>query len=88
MGYENPKVTIDLEEYNALLKAKNEKYDPDEVASLAATMVLQIFVKPGIEMTYLRDGVCENVDYNIDMQVVDSLRYAKVIAKVTKKPIR
>jgi hypothetical protein len=92
MEYTKPKVTIDLEEYNALLKIKNEKYDPDEVATLAATIALSVREASNghFDIKRLVDEVCRDVDYTIDIQLANnhiSARYLGAIARVTKKPI-
>jgi hypothetical protein len=94
MEYTKPKVTIDLEEYNALLKAKNEKYDPDEVATLAATLALAIRGESingySFDSKRLIDEVCREVDYTIDIKLAadhSMSKYQYAIAKVTKKPI-
>lgn len=96
MEYTKPKVTIDLEEYNDLLKAKSEKYNPDEVASLAATFAFamandskQLYAH---DSKRLMDEICRDVDYTIDIKLsganISSMHGITAIAKVIKKPIR
>jgi len=87
MEYSKPKVTIDLEEYNALLKAKSEKYDPDDVASIAATLMMHSTDKM-TDINYLTDALCRDLDYTIVLNTVAGNRGIRVEAKVIKKPIR
>jgi hypothetical protein len=94
MEYSKPKITIDLEEYNALLKAKSEKYDPDEVATLAATIAISLVNDAkqlyGQDSRRLIDDICREVDYTIDIKLAanHTSQYPHAIAKVIKKPIR
>ena len=87
MEYTKPKVTIDLEEYNALLEAKGSKYDPNQVASVAATIMLSVSENRGIDKKSITDGICRDLDYTVDLEIIAGYRGSRVEAKVYKKPI-
>lgn len=90
MAYDKPKVTIDLEEYNALLKLKNETYDPDEVATLTATIAYNMRAGGHFNIKNLQMEVCRNVDYLIEISENVTSNYTNPVvkARVIKKPLQ
>jgi hypothetical protein len=70
MGYDKPKVTIDLAEYNELLELKKTKIEPSEAATLAFNAGFQFANQHGTgDMWGIINKLCQDVNYRLDIRL-------------------
>jgi len=88
MGYDKPKVTIDLEEYNDLIKSKNSQFNPEQVATIAFNIGFKAMQELGINynINNLINKICKDLDYTLDIKIMaegtmDPYGLVKIIKK-------
>lgn len=92
MAYDKPKVTIDLEEYNQLLKLKEVNYDVDEIATIAMTVGLNARgqYNSNSDINRVINEFCSKLNYTMEASISNThsdYYGSKANVRIIKKPI-